>query len=373
MSVVDGSTLSAVALVELIEGVALSVDAGLDLLDADDTLIEDISADLVADGSRVSRGMLNTVHGSCQLGIARQLVWGSQRVRPYLLLSSDGDVWYRWNLGVYVLATPEMQVGVTPQVWLVDGFDKLDVLNTPLGATVSVASGATILAAVEDLIAATGETRVSLDQASAAEVAATVRVFSVVDDWSTLTVCNDLLASIGYRGLWVDRDGVIRSGPYVTPEDLPSVWSYSTASSSTSVLEDRTVSADYYGAANVIVAIRDSVDDTLPLAGDGMFTLTNQSDGLTSIDGRGGRVVRRVIRGDWATQSALEAAAAEAMDGEKRVANFVSLAVSANPVHAHFDVVTFRDDAIPTNGRYLVTDWELPLDGADMLLTLRAV
>jgi hypothetical protein len=49
------------------------------------------------------------------------------------------------------------------------------------------------------------------------------------------------------------------------------------------------------------------------------------------------------------------------------------MSVSPNPIHGHFDVVNLRDDAIPVNGRFVVTDWSLPLSGEDMSLSLRAV
>ena len=75
----------------------------------------------------------------------------------------------------------------------------------------------------------------------------------------------------------------------------------------------------------------------------------------------------------YATQAPLESAAQESLDTEKRVADYLTLSVSPNPVHSHFDVVSVVDAQIPVNGRFLVTDWSLPLDGSDMQLSLRGV
>ena len=408
MAVVEGSTLTAAELVALVEADSLTVDAGLELLDADDNLIEDITSDFLADGSTIERGIYRTVHGTARLRVSRELVWGSQRLRPYLLLSStypprdaftptllteSGEVmlteggdpilgvetrpaspatFYRWNLGVFLMSTPERVVQESPPVWDVDCFDKLDVLNTPYGSTYSLAAGENVVEAVEAIIAAAGESKVNIEPSDA--VTASVRVLSIVDNLTTLQVCNDLLDSIGHRSLWVDRDGFYRAEPYVSPTDLPIMWSYSADSATTTVGESRRSSADFYQAANVVVGYNDDPDqDTIPTEGDGIYTLTNQSDGETSVDGRGGRIIRRVISGPYVDQAALATAVERIMDNEKRVAVYADITVGVNPAHGHYDVVNLRDDAVPINGRYLVTNWTLPLDGSDMALTLRGV
>lgn len=400
MPVVDASTLSTADVVALIESEQVSVDAGLELLDADDNVIEDISDDLAPEGSMVERGMYRTLHGTCRLRISRELQWGWQRVRPYLLLASNlsnqdyllddgGDrltdddgvplvsgawvepTYYRWNLGVFLLDTPERVIGESPQTWDVEGYDKLDVLNTPHGSTYTISAGDPILAAVEALIAGAGEAKVDIDQTEAAATAPGERVFSVIDDWSTLGICNELLSMVGYRALSVDRDGWFRSEPYRSPDELATVWTYSADSSTTSVVEDRTAIEDYYGAANVVFGINDEVDT--PVDGAGLYTLTNPADGPTSIAGRGGRVIRRRVQGSYASQDALITAVTAALDAEKRVAGYLELGVSPNPVHGHFDVVRYVDAAVPADGRYVVTDWSLPLDGTDMRLSLRSV
>lgn len=185
-------------------------------------------------------------------------------------------------------------------------------------------------------------------------------------------MCNALLESIGYRALWVDRDGFYTSEPYIEPSELSTVWAYSADSPTTTVTEERSSSSDYYQAANQIVGIRESVfSGFIPELGDGIYIQTNQSDGPISVDGRGGRIIRKVIRGEFVSQYAMERTVGDAMVAEKRLAGYIDMRVSPNPVHAHFDVVAYRDDEIPTNGRYLVTDWTLPLDGADMSLSLR--
>lgn len=371
MAVVEGDTLSDAELVALVEGPAVYVDAGCDLLDEDDHLIEEITEDFVSDGSSVERGIYRTIHGTATLNISRELAWGSQRLRPYLLLSDDRVTWYRWNLGVFLPTVPERVVGDDPPVWSVQAMDKLDILNTPAGAAFSVSGGANVVSKVTALIEAAGETAINIDPSS--KTAGSARVYSMADGWTELGIINDLLDAIGFRALWVDRDGVYRSEPYRAPADLPVVWDYSTASGTTTVAEDRTSIADYYLAANEIVGVRDVVADALPADGAGLYTATNQTDGLTSIAARGGRTIRRTVTGQFADHAALVTAVDAALDTEKRVANYVNINVSPTPVHGHFDVVNYRDDAIAVNGRMVVTDYTLPLDGSDCSLFLRAI
>ena len=371
MTVELGSTLTAAELVGLLESEHLIVDAGLELLDSDNVLIEDITDDFVADGSSVQRGMYRTVHGTARLRVSRDIQWGSQRLRPYLLLSDDDVTFYRWTLGTFLPTVPERRVADSPVVFDVECMDLLDVLNTP-SAGYSLAAGGNIIDAVEALIAAAGESH-TIDQTAASTVTASEKVYPIGDNWTTLGIVNDLLASIGYLGVYVDKFGTFRSQPYRSPADRPTVWTYNADSTSTTVAEDRTSLADYYQAANTIVAINDDPELDVPVDGDGIYTVVNQSDGPTSIDARGGRVIRRIVTGEYANQAALVTAATEALDAEKRVANFVELSVSPTPVHGHFDVVKLIDSSIPTSDRFLVTDWELPLDGGDMRLSLRGV
>ena len=373
MTVLLWSSLTPTEQVALLEGHSVHYDAGCDLLDSDDVFVEDISADLLPAGSSVSRDIYRTLHGACRLNLSRDVPWGSARLRPYMLVSSDGGTWFRQNLGVYLPSTPERSIGAVPAVYECSAFDKLDILNTSHGSTYAVAAGAAIIPAVEALITGAGEAKVAIDQPAVAVTAPAELVFPLADNVTTLQICNELLESIGYRALRVDREGWFRSIPYLSPTDLPTVWTYNADSASTTVSESRTSISDYYQAANEIVGINDDPANAIPTDGAGLYTLTNESDGLTSIDGRGGRTIRMIVRGTYASQTALETAVQRVLDAESRVARLFELSVSPNPVHGHFDVVSYVDSTVPVSGRMLVTGWEMPLDGSDMRLSLRGV
>ena len=119
---------------ELLTGDAVEVSAGLELLDSTNGYVDDISEDLVVDGSKVSHDGRATIHRSCSLKLQRTLAWGRDRVRPYVTLS-NAAVSARFNLGVFVLTTPRTRKGEEPATWDVTGYDLLSVLDEPIGDT----------------------------------------------------------------------------------------------------------------------------------------------------------------------------------------------------------------------------------------------
>ena len=355
----------------LLEADTIQVVAGLELFDADETFLQDISDDL--ESGEVSRGNYRTIHGTCRLRIARELQWGSQRVKPYLSLS-DGTVTARFNLGVFLLATPERHAGETPAVWDVDGFDKLEVLAHPHGATYAADAGDAYLTLVAGLITGAGESKILIDPTAAATTLPTARTWPLLEESSTLGIVNDLLAAVGYRALWVGPDGYYRSEPYVSPASRGSEWTYSADSASTTVAVDRMSSADFFGVPNRWVFVNnDPAVTEFPTEGDGIYTVLNQSDGVTSIDQRG-RTITSVVTLAAANQAALVTQGDRTVEGDKTIVRRLTIPVSANPLHSHFDVVTVVDAELGLSGsKYVVTDWRLPLTGQDMVLELKAV
>lgn len=404
MQTVARDDLTAAQVTALIEAENLEVTAGLELYDADETFIEDISDDLV--GGTVDRGNYRTIHGTCRLLISRELQWGSQRVKPYLILTASEQIDDTWNsgtwndgnwnggtqlrarfdLGVFLLSTPERRAGETPATFDVDGYDKLEILAHPHGTSYEAAEGDAYLTLVEDLITGAGESKILLDQTAAATTLPTTRVWPLLDRSSegqgqegggsptTLNIVNDLLAAVGYRALWVDQDGYYRSEPYQAPADRGAEWTYSADSDTTTVAEDRMAGADYFATPNRWVFVNDDpAATTFPTEGDGIYTTLNQSDGPTSIDERG-RTITRVVPLAAASQTDLVTQGDAIVATDKRLDQRLTLSVSPNPLHLHFDVVAVTDAQLGlTAKKYLVTDWSLPLDGGDQSLEMKAV
>lgn len=368
--------LSGAALVAVVESAHLQVSCGVELLTEQDVVIDDISADLVPAGSMVERKVGTLLPARCRLRLSRELQWGWQRVRPYLVITNMvGGVSDRWNMGVFVLSTPARRAAEVPATFDVDGYDKLHVLTAPYGSSFQLPAGTGVLSAVSALLVAAGETRVVIDQSAVAVTLPTARVWPLDQRTTRLGIVNDLLATVGYVPLWSDRDGVVRSGPDVARSTQGAMWAYNAdAVGSSTVGVDREASADLFAAPNRWVFIADDpAAGSFPAEGAGMYTVTNLSDGPASVDARR-RTITEVVRLKAATQSALVVQGDQIVAAAKRVAQRLSMKVGPNPAHWDRDVVTVTDAQLGLSGaRFEVLSWRFPLDAGDMDLELQAV
>lgn len=355
----------------LLEG-PIEVRAGLDLLDDDDQLAEDITDDLAPEGSSVERGCYRTIHGRALLRISRELDWGRARVRPYMAVTGHGGT-IRANLGIYLVGTPDTVGGTSPATWDVECYDKLEILSHPHGETVSFDASTPVLAAVRSLIEAAGETRISLAASGDDVPLPSRRTWTLSEDTTTLHIINDLLSVVNYRGLWVDWNGVYRSEPYRAPAERGPEWDYDTVSPESIMRDDGTLERDFFDVPNRWVFVVDDPDaDELPTEGSGRYTVDNVDDGPTSQQARG-RIITAVHFRDAATQAALVDSGDRTVIADTEVVRRLTVDVGPNPLHWHFDVVAIRQPDLGVSGRWLVTDWTLPLDGADMTLDTRGV
>lgn len=356
----------------LVEAADIEVDAFCVLVDSSDSDVEDISVDL--ERLVVQRQMFADIHSTCQVRIRRELLWASQRVRVGVTLTSWSELLtYSWTLGVFLLDTPQRNVGEYPQTWDVEGYDKLVLLHGSAGVTWQAPAGASVLEEVSRALAAAGipANRVRLDTTAAAKTIASDKVWPLDESTRWLGIVNDLLSLVGYQGLWVDRDGTFRSEPYRLPTDRPVMWNYSTTSKTTTVGEDRVVAADFFDAPNRWVFIRDDPSLGVLEEGAGIYTVENQSDGATSIASRGRRITR-VARLDAADQDSLVSQGNRMVENDKRVDVHVGMTVGINPEHFHFDVVSLEDPDGALSGRFSVQSWTINPD-EDMTLELKAV
>lgn len=357
----------------LIEAVSLTVTPGLELVNANGSIGADISDRLVS--GTVARNNYADIHSTVKFRLQDALDWGAARVRPYMTLS-DGTTEARFNLGVYVLDTPERVLGTTPEEYEVEGYDLLAILRTLTGESYSVASGDNVVDTVEALLTAHGAgAPFSLVQASS--VTASVQTWPLDTQTTWLGIINELLGSIGYRGLWVDWDGRYRSEPLVSPSARGVEWTYDADSDSTTVGEDRSVLSDFFEAPNHWVFIRNNpavglADGGTTDGSTGVYEVTNQSDGPTSIDQRG-RTITSVEEIDAVDQASLVARGNQVVDRDKRLDVTVNVTAGPNPLHWHFDIVEYSDSAYGGSFKSQVHSWSLPLDGADMSLVLRKV
>lgn len=343
----------------------VEVSAGLDLLDTSNRFVEDISDDLV--GGEVERNNYASVHGSCRLALLRSLAWGRDRVRPWMEVGGE-----RFNLGVYVLTTPDTKRGEEPATYDVTGYDLLHLLQDGPGDTYVVTAGTTYLTAVQAVVTASGiGATVRLDGTGQATTLPTDMVWCLTEDGpSWLRIINDLLASIGYRSLWANHDGELRSAPYSAPSSRPVEWVFDTSDAATNLVgEERTLTEDVWGRPNWWRFVRKGTA-TQPTEGAGLYTVQNVSDGPTSQDSLG-RTVRKVVYLDAADQASLVAQGDRIVAEDKQVARRFEIEVDPLPIAGHFDVVQLIDAG--RSDKCQVASWSLPLDGSPGRWSLEAV
>lgn len=347
---------------------SVTMRAGLELLDSDLNVVEDLS-DYLQDCT-VSRGANNEIHGTARLKLTNPLSWGSAIVRPYMVLDSDGRT-ARFNLGAYYTSVPRYTTGQDTITYDVDCIDVLDILNTPVGESFGVSAGAdTILSVVENILQNLGVTRYAIDATKSDVIPTTSTAWPMADATTWLVVVNDLLAMVGYRGIYSNWDGVLVCESYINPVDRAPEWEYTDDEVTSMHRPEIGVEQDVYGMPNRWVFINGAFNDGTdqPVEGAGVFIYQNDTIGVGSVDARGGRVITRLETIDASSQEDLEASAMRSINSQMSVLLKYAVETGPNPLHWHFDVISFTDGAVNggTTTRLLETDWSLNLTEGSM-------
>ena len=355
---------TAAQIIGLLTGPGLQVEAGLELVDANNTVLADISDQLQS--GTISRQNYATIHGTASLSITDALVWGRDRVRPYMVLSNS-SISARWNLGVYVLATPDSVVGETPQTWKVAGSDLLYLLAGPVGDSYSVAAGTAVLDAVTTAITtAVPGARILLDGTAYGKTLPTAMVWpltsSTISTW--LDVVNGLLATVSYRGVWCDWDGNYTSQPYQNPSVRAPEFTFSADDGYLSIVgESRTITNDLWQAPNWWRFIAQNWAGTVS-EGAGQYTVQNLSSGPSS-QSAVGRTVRKVVYVNTADQASLQSQGDQTVSTDQRVTEMITVQLSPAPMQWHFDISEYVDTAAGGSSKVVTHSWGLDLTGAD--------
>ena len=352
--------LTAVQVQALIEQApAVTLSAGLEIVDLGLNVLEDISGDLA--GGNISRNSYAELHSSCDLQITRTLEWGSDIVRPYMVMD-DGASQARFNLGAYHINTPDYSVAVQPVTYAVTGYDMLLRLHQPVGDAFSVAAGVSYLEAIEAILVERGYQAYLIDQSAAALVTTTGRTWAFDETITWLTIVNDLLQAVGYEGIWSDWDGRLRCQAYVVPVARSIEWYYADDSLTTLLTPERDVSRDYFSSPNRWVFYRSgNADEAAPVEDAGRYTYVNQSVGDTSVDARNGLVITKVVGIDAADQASLVSAAQITIQADMNIPIKMAIRTWPNPLHWHFDRILVSDSATIPFADALCTEWRLPL------------
>lgn len=355
-------SFTAAQITTLLTGPQVTVKSGLELLDPSNNFISDISTDLRS--GTVERNCNADVHGTIKLQVSRTLAWGKDRVRPYMMLT-DGIISARFNLGVFVLTTPDTVRGKTPATYDVVGYDLLHLLQDGPDDAYFVAAGTTYLTAIQNVLTTSGVgATVQLDGTKQTTVLDQPMVWMITVNTATswLRIINDLLGAIDYRNLWADQDGIFRSSPFIAPAIRAVEWVFNSANDKTNIVgPDRTLSSDVWAARNSWKFVRKQMT-TKPIVGNGIYIVTNPSTGRTSIAALG-RTVRAPVQWlDAADQASLVSQGDRMVAENQAISRIFSMTTGPFPIAGHFDVVELRDEG--EVDKCQVTSWSVPLDGS---------
>lgn len=353
MQHVDLATLSLI-----VNPASLIFGKGCELTDLSLRPGEDISADL--ESASVSRSAYATLHGTCKLGIARELDWGAAIVRPYITFT-DGVSKGRINLGAYFTNVPAREAEEEPVVYDTQCVDILEILRDAVGDSYSVPAGVSYLDAVQTILDSRGVQFPIVDYTAAASVLPTARVWPFDDRVTWLSIVNDLLASIGYQGIFSDWDGHLVVQPYVTPRSRPSEWQYTNSPTQGLLARKRSIHRDFTDAPNRWVFYQtNNSGGPAPVDGAGIYSFVNEFIGDTSAAARG-RVITRVVGLDVADHDALVRAAQITIDADMQVPQYIKAETFPVPFHWHFDRMTVDDPRLGPRMEVVGTSWTLNL------------
>jgi hypothetical protein len=275
------------------------------------------------------------------------------------------------------VSTPAQSLAQQPVTYAVEGYDLLLRLHQVVGDAYSVPAGAAYLDTIEQILINQGYLLYIIDRTSAAKLTPSARTWAFDESITWLSVVNDLLAAVGYMGIWSDWNGYLRATPYVLPVSRAPEWVYDDDPATTMLSTDRAVTRDFFNSPNKWVFYRSNLSDgDAPVEGNGIYTYVNQSTGDTSIDARDGLIITKPLAVDVADQASLVAAAQITISADMDIPTTIQVKTSPNPLHWHFDRLFIADADSPVPfGDVQCTSWTLalPPDTSDMQLSLSVI
>ncbi len=370
--------LSAAQVTALLHSDDLTVSAGLELLNPNLTVAEDISDDL--EGGSVALNLDATIHRTCTLRITRPLRWGIDLVRPYMLLAAKGST-VRFNAGVFSLTTPQRRVGETPETYEVTGADRLLLLSRQIGATYTVTAGTTYRAALEAVFTASGLSGALIEGSAADSTLPKDRVWPLIGETTDpdndntpvtyLRVVNDLLRAINFRAVWADESGVFRCSAYQEPTVRPIEFEFSADTVDTPLEEDRTVTQDVWAVPNRWVFRWTNAPDLTPTADLTYEVTLPDRDPMSRVNR--GLTWTSVVDYEAASRAKLVELGDRRVASDRRVQAQYDVTVGPFPPAGHADVYLYADDAAGVFVKVQCVSWDLDLLGEGTRMRWEAV
>lgn len=344
---------------------------GLQLLDQDLNVLDDVSDGL--EGCSVSRDSFATIHASMTFTIDTPLDWGNAIVRPYMTFTgptspSGPNASMNFYLGAYVTDTPQEDLSEDVSSFGATGYDLISLLDDPVGDAYSIDAGTSPLDTVAQIFMGRGFSQYIIDQSQSNAVLASAKTYTIDDNVTWLTIVNDLLGAVGYQGVWSDWNGVLRAQVYNTPSDRSPEWLMTDDPAVTLLTQRRKRQRDFYSTPNHWIFYRNtSTEGDQPSDDNGFrYEFTNQVDGDTSVNARGGRVITKVVGVDASDALAVIQQAQQTIDADSLIPTIISIETAPFPMAWHMDRIQVSDAGLGVALQVLASSWALNLDGSDM-------
>jgi hypothetical protein len=351
---------------------SFDTDMGLELMDGlGMTLAGDLTEGMMA--ATVSRSNFANIHGSATFSLSSPLSWGNSIVRPYMSITGPTSAvatsltTMRFYLGAFFVDSPQEDLSEVPPTYDVTGYDVLSILDDSIGDDYTINAGEIYLVQVENILLGRGITQYHIDQDRGTSVLPSPKVYTLDQDPTWLQVVNDLLAAIGYQGIWTDWNGTFQVRAYDTPSNRSPEWVFTANITNTLLTQRRQRTKDFYDAPNRWVFYQSNVTETQPVDGNGRYEYTNQANGETSVEARGGRTITRSPEGvDVADHASLVAYAQRVIDADMLIPTKISIDTAPFPLAWHMDRYVVSDPTFGVALQVLGSSWSLDLSGADM-------
>lgn len=318
-----------------------------------------VSNNALADIKRIARFTLRDG--------ADSINWLSDRIRPYVGLRMQGNIYLEWPQGVFLLSTTTRSTDREGAVWRdVEAYDQLVIVRDDrVSSRYTVAAAVNYIAAVKTLLDSAGIVLQNLTP--------TDKTLPTALDWppgtSKLEIINTLLGAINYRSLWFDEQGRAVAEPYVSPATAPVEYTYRDDDNSV-IYRELLESLDLFDVPNQWVLVV-SEPDRAPLRA--VYTNTNPNSPTSTVS-RGRTISHYEEYVDAVDQVTLNAKASRLAFEASQVYQAVELETGVMPHHSDSDVLAFSFRPLGVTATFSEVSWELPLQiGGRMRHRIRRV
>lgn len=362
---------------DIIRSSFLQIEPVVSLLDKDLVFIKDISDEIHS--LSVSHDNLASISGQCRFRSEGDYQWSSFRIKIEVILTGLVNGVERsstFSLGIYVPQMPaESDRSLTPITSDVECFAPTYIYKTPRSNSYDAPEGTSYLTALTDLIDSVGWPSKYIDQSAASDLTPTDFVWLLEDRNTELRIINDLLLGINYQELYADRNGQLIAEPFVFPQDKSPTWTFTEDADTSTIVGDVVQTKDYAEVPNQWTFVLDDPTGDFPTVENGrVYIVTNQSDGVTSIDERG-YVVNTVETIEYShCVECFQVTANKFVDRSKYPIDQVTLTSTINPLFFHYDVATVDTPSYGiANTRYFVESWNMDFNSLTQTFDMRKV